>query len=68
MNKILLGVQEPAQGYGIDFDVVAKKEDVDLLREAVLEILAATLHGGSVKSYFGPACDQLLKEREESKP
>jgi len=68
MSHIPLGVQEPVEVWGIDFDVVAKKKDVDLLREAVLEILAALGRDQHITRHFGPACDKLLEEREEAKP
>ena len=54
----------------IDFDVVAKKEDVDRLQEVVFEIIKSLSDPNDpfVRRYFGPACDKLLKERSEAKP
>ena len=64
----------PGDEIGIDFEVVAEKKDVDLLREAVLELIVSLgkTDTPNITVYFGPACDKLLEMkflemREEAK-
>ena len=55
---------QPIELVEIDFDVVAKKDDVELLQDAVLEIsdaLRKTTGGLGRPSYLGPACEELEK-------
>ena len=58
----------------IDFDAwsVAKKEDVDQLRDAVLELIrwigstSPDCDGITVVASVGPACDKLLEKQNEA--
>ncbi len=70
MTKLGLDTAYPvdcsADGIKIDFDVVARKDDLELLQDAVLEILDALRQDQNVTRYFGPACDKLLEKRSEA--
>ena len=59
---------QPIELVKIDFDAVAKKEDVDRLRDAVLEILdvVRATDRPDITKVIGPACDKLLEERTEA--
>lgn len=72
MTKLGSGITYPidcnADGPEINFDMVAKTEDVDLLRDAVLEILdvVRATNDPRVTKIIGPACDKLLEKRSEA--
>lgn len=59
-----------SDGIEIDFDVVAKKRDVDRLEDVALEILrrlTAPIYG-DVRPYLGPASEESMKVKHENEP